>query len=150
MADLASRVQALPGELFNQILDYTTLSCEDDEIDLDHGLITRPIGLQINHTIRFVAMQEYYSNTIFRFNDLGACVVWLHSMTVEQRRLLWQLRYTLKEALQRCRLTPSKVLDRAHGFSRETAIPLADIVFVKVNVAGPMEWRNRAGLSQMP
>ncbi|KAK4618077.1 hypothetical protein CLAFUW4_11878 [Fulvia fulva] len=66
--ELAQRIRDLPPELYNSILDYTTLSFED-EVNMKKQTYKLPIGLQINRAIRAAAAYAYYKNTTFFMSD---------------------------------------------------------------------------------
>ncbi|CAK3953891.1 Hypothetical predicted protein [Lecanosticta acicola] len=92
---LTERVQALPAELFNRVLDYTfTLSPSNNDIVEVTKAYKPPAILQIDRASRAKLMGRYYDDKIFTLDveDPGGCVAWIHSLTSANRQAILQIR----------------------------------------------------------
>ena len=93
MDELSQRVQDLPPELFNMVLDYTTLTMDDEVVIAKDMKI--PVGLHINRAVRAAIAEKFYRNTIFvlptssRPSDLRK---WLESMSANHLRAIRTIR----------------------------------------------------------
>lgn len=83
MTDLASLVQALPGELYNKIYDLTFTF--DDIYNIDRNY-KPPSSLQVNRATRNAHMKIYY-RSIFHVG-MENLIKWLASLTCGQARTL--------------------------------------------------------------
>lgn len=95
-SNLASRVQALPPELFNRIYTGTF------KIDFDTCKVNKshkpPARLQVSQATRKEFADAYYSETTFTFGNRVTCRKWLKGIPRAHRRLLKRLRITCVDA----------------------------------------------------
>ncbi|CAK1357959.1 unnamed protein product [Cercospora beticola] len=95
---LRDRIQDLPPELSNRILEYTVLQGIESFLGESQGVVPYdskyrlPWQLNLNRLTRRKASDLYYSQAIFEFQSMELLEIWAKTLSHQQRDQLSELR----------------------------------------------------------
>lgn len=91
MDELASRIQNLPTEIYDCILDFKLATPSTITIDTTYK---PPACLQLNHKLRNIYISQYYgSKTVFTFENGEVAEKWVESLSPAARETVRNIHF---------------------------------------------------------